>query len=136
MNQYYVLLVLQIMSHVTPCALPNVASLLCHKNQCCEPLQSSVVWTLNALTRWCLTPQQNGSVWHLTPPTSWCLMPRLRNGAQPTHDPTISSSPDQTLKSEDNILLNATQTRIKSTIESRSHDCNQLEYPVMFCIKH
>merc|ERR1712113_1190096 len=89
--------------------------------------------------RFCIAPH---------PSTRWCLMPRLRNGAQPTHDPTISSSPDQTLKSEDNILLNpniapdqtlksednillnATQTRIKSIIESRSHDCNQLECPV------
>merc|ERR1712113_254228 len=47
--------------------------------------------------RFCIAPH---------PSTRWCLMPRLRNGAQPTHDPTISSSPDQTLKSENNILLN------------------------------
>ena len=56
MKQYYVLLVLQIMPHVTLCALPNVASLLCHKKQCCEPLQNSVVLSLYALT-----PQQNGT---------------------------------------------------------------------------
>ena len=122
----------------------------------CSAIRISVVCPNKAFM-----PLQDGALlpnktvlYSTSPPTRWCLMPRLRNGAQPTHDPTISSSPDQTLKSEDNILLNpniaadqtlksednillnATQTRIKSTIESRSHDCNQLEYPVMFCIKH
>ena len=57
-----VLCVTCVTNNVTLCALPNVASLLCHKNQCCVPQQS-----LYALTRWCLTLQQNGPVKHLTP---------------------------------------------------------------------
>ena len=88
MKQYYVLLVLQIMPHVTLCALPNVASLLCHKNECCEPLQSSAVWTLYALTRRCLTPQQNSSVLHLTPSKMVPYAPatkRCSTHARPNH---------------------------------------------------
>ena len=105
----------------------------------CSAIRISVVSPYKAVLYGPLMPLQDGALlpnktvlYSTSPPTRWCLMPRLRNGAQPTHDPTISSSPDQTLKSEDNILLNPNQTRIKSTIESRSHDCN----PVMFCIKH
>ena len=85
----------------------------------CSAIRISVVSPYKTVLCGAFMPLQDGALlpnktvlYCTSPPPRWCLMPRLRNGAQTTHDPTISSSPDQTLKSEDNILLNPNQNQI------------------------
>ena len=82
------------------------------------PLQDGALLP-NKTVLYCTSPLQDGA---LCPGYETVLNPRT---TQPF--PRL-----QTKHWNQKTIFCSTQTRIKSTIESRSHDCN----PVMFCIKH